>query len=74
MTIIRSPARQNPVLIFLPSFLKSNTQDVLQDNLLCAVEIKTQGHWRGECTRYLTLQVFFALRRYHNTSRNSSCV
>lgn len=74
MTVIRSPARQNPVLIFLPSFLKSNTQDVLQDNLLRAVEIKTQGHWRGERTKYLTLQVFSALRRYHNPSRNCSGV
>lgn len=50
MVVLCSPTRQNPFLVFLHSLLKSNTQDVFQDNLLCAVETEQQGHWRGECT------------------------
>lgn len=57
MTVLCSPTRQNPFLVFRHSLLKSNTQDVFQDNLLCAVETEKQGHWRGECTKYLTLQL-----------------
>lgn len=57
MTVLCSPARQNPFLVFHHSLLKSNTQDVFQDNLLCAAETEKQGHWRGECTKYLTLQL-----------------
>lgn len=57
MVVLCSPTRQNPFLVFLHSLLKSNTQDVFQDNLLCAVETEQQGHWRGECTKYLTLQL-----------------
>lgn len=58
MTVLRSPTRQNPLLTLFHSLFKSNSQYVFQHNLLCAVEIKKQGHWRGECTKYLTLQVY----------------
>lgn len=58
MTVLCFPTTQNLFLIFLHSLFKSNTLYVFQDNFLCAVEIKKQGHWRGECTKYLTLQVY----------------
>lgn len=57
MTVLCSPTRQNPSLVLRHSSLKSNTQDRFQDNLLCAAETEKQGHWRGECTKYLTLQL-----------------
>lgn len=57
MTVLCSPTWQNPFLVFRHSLFKSNTQDISQDNLLCAAENEKQGHWRGECTKYLTLQL-----------------
>lgn len=72
MTVLCSPTRQNPFLVFRHSLFKSNTQDVSQDNLLCAAETKKQGHWRGECTKYLTLQLSQPHTGYHNPSRSSS--